>query len=125
MTEFITKLPRGTPSSKSIKDSAVGFAKVMSFGTYYYIPITKKALKVLPLKIRRGKIVCEDFNLEISIDKMLRSFVQAIEIQIRESVGAGVYEDLRVEMNEGLERLYAPHLKLKIKAGMKQKRIGI
>jgi tRNA U54 and U55 pseudouridine synthase Pus10 len=117
-------LPKDVELSEYLREKAGnrGYISIFLYGQTYYVPISKEIKKILgKYKIyKESSINCENPHIE----EALRTITDAVYLQVRETVGCEVYEDLHRELSETFEALYEDHLRQKIDEKLKTKRIG-
>ena len=127
MLEVVSTLPEGVsiseyPQKKATKRKYT-FFKVTSCGYPFYIPITKEAWAVLGLKdddfqqhddsINGEKIMtftCHKPN----VDEFLRQIINAIYLQVRDNVLGGVEDSVMRTVEDRLNELLRPSLRVEI-----------
>ena len=111
------KLPKNIPMSQYLKEQALGYFCIQFYGVHYYIPFTKDMKKVL--KIKKEK---EYWNIpnELNLDDMLRTIVDSIYLQVRDTVGSEIHRDLDAELRETFSGLFENYLSNKIEDKFKK-----
>jgi len=119
--KVVYKLPKGYPTSKDIKRTAIAYYRYTLFGNEYYAPITAESKKLLRFKVRKGKIVFESYMQEKRLGKYLGDVTLQSYYAIRDFVGQEVYKDLDRNIKQGLENMYQNELEKRIKKGIEKK----
>lgn len=107
------------PKGVAIRDNAKIYIEIMHFGNYYYIPVINKVKKFFDIKRYRGElqIVSDDGLL---LEKFIREIINAVYLQVRDTIGEDVYRTLSGEIKEGLEEMYSAKLLKAIESGMEK-----
>jgi hypothetical protein len=92
-------------TSPDLKERADGFFRVQHFGITYYVPVTKEMKKLLKLKRKGDKIEFSTIDSTYMIDKMLRDIIAAVYIQLRDTVGAEIKEELMGELKGNINKM--------------------
>jgi hypothetical protein len=119
----VEDLPEDAITSEHAKENAEVYAEVLYFGDSYYIPITRKVKKAFNMK-RRGKKILMSCNDHILFDDFVRDIINSVYLQVRDTVGAGIYRQLSGEVKSGLEKLFSNQLMGTIGNGFEQRQIG-
>lgn len=112
--ETIKKPPDDIPISPDAEENAMAWIPVLMSGTKYYIPLNMNLKLALKLKERAGKFYCDTYKQYSHIDKALRDILSAINIQVRDTIGANITASLSNEIQEGLQKLYMKQLHTKV-----------
>ena len=105
-------LPEDAQVCEDIKNRALYFMAIMYSGYRYYIPLTGEIKKMLGISIRTfrdGKarpVNCDEFK----IDKGLRDIIHSVYLQIRDTVGAEIHDEISRQVSDGLQKMFQVHL---------------
>jgi hypothetical protein len=114
------QLPPGIKLCPDLIERAEFFIEIKYLGYRYYIPITKKAMKVL-------KITRRDLNSEFLLNTRMEGFFQdivaSIYLQIRDTIGAEIHRQLSEEIKSGFENLFSNNLEKLISNKFEQKQL--
>ena len=115
-------LPDTVKTSPDMKGRAKYFMVILYMGMSYYIPLTKEIKKVLGISLCtvKGKIRLEDCD-EIKIDEGVRDIIASVYLQIRDTIGVELHDQLSRQITEGLKQLFDQSLGSSIINGMNQK----
>ncbi|HUT00634.1 MAG TPA: hypothetical protein VMY59_09985, partial [Candidatus Thermoplasmatota archaeon] len=98
--EIIKKkdLPKNISLSQHLLEQCTEIVEIDFFGVKYYIPLTIEINKV----IKRGKF--GHYNL-IKNDNLLQDIINAVYLQIRDTVGADIHSQLSQQIEEGFSKM--------------------
>jgi len=116
----VEKLPDDVKLSPHIIGMSEGFVRVQFYGNDYYVPITKDLRKLLGIKIKNGLLVLS-YKKEKLLQDYFRHFIDAIYLQLRDTIGAQVYEDLSEEIKKSFEDVFVKSLDNSIIQRLNQK----
>jgi len=107
--EIIKKkdLPKNISLSQHLLEQCTEIVEIDFFGVKYYIPLTIEINKV----IKRGKF--GHYNL-IKNDNLLQDIINAVYLQIRDTVGADIHSQLSQQIEEGFSKMFSLPLAKKI-----------
>ena len=112
--KLIKRLPKGIELSPDIRERAEGYIVIMRFGTNYYVPITKELKKNLGIKRRGKKFFFKFDHSYYRIDKMLRDIIAGVYLQVRDTIGADIHQQISAELSKGFEKLFENAIEGKI-----------
>jgi len=116
MLSIVTKLPKEIELSPDIKERTEGYIEIRRFGLLYYVPITKEMKKEFGIKRIGKKFIFKSWKSEHRIEKLLRDIISGVYLQIRDSVGAMIHQQISQELSEGFEKLFEKTIEGKINA---------
>ena len=105
------KLPKNVELSKDLKERAIGYFEVMLYGIKYYIPFTKEMKKVLHIKKEKDKWKVPN---ETKLSRMLQTIISAIYLQLRDTIGAEIHQELDRELRNTFSGLFEKYINNKI-----------
>ncbi len=107
--EIIKKkdLPKNISLSQHLLEQCTELVEIDFFGVKYYIPLTIEINKV----IKRGKF---GHHTLIKNDALLQDIINAVYLQIRDTVGADIHSQLSQQIEEGFSKMFSLPLAKKI-----------
>jgi hypothetical protein len=116
------ELPEDCKTCPDLLERAKYFASVQYIGKIYYIPITPHTAKILGLITTRlpTKEECP-FSKEQSIDKFFQDQIAALYLQVRDTIGSEIYQNLSTEIKKGFEGFFEKNLDIAIINKLDQK----
>ncbi len=99
------KLPKGVPLSQHLKEKAKAYYGVRFYGRLYYIPITKESKKLFGLKTKGRKILIDDYKTMGRAEVFIRDIIDSVYLQMRDTVGAEVHQELSNQIKRGFAQL--------------------
>ncbi len=122
MLEYTDKLPDDIELSKFLNEKANGYFVVILHGMKYYIPLIKEMRQIFKIKIVDGHIQSPaSFKGQQKIFHILQYIIDAVYLQMRDTVGGEVYGKLDRNIKDGLEKMYTNILQQTIIGGMNNK----
>jgi hypothetical protein len=101
--EVIAKkdLPSHIKLSQHLLDKCLFILEVDLFGRPYYIPITKEVERVIKMKepFKNGVTLADDTD-------MFRDVINALYLQMRDTVGSEIHQHLSAQIEEGFSKLF-------------------
>jgi len=101
--EVIAKkdLPSYVKMSKHLLDRCVFVLEVDLFGRPYYIPITKEVEQVIKFKepFKNGVTLADNTGI-------IRDVINALYLQMRDTVGSEIHQQLSNQIEEGFSKLF-------------------
>jgi hypothetical protein len=112
MISYRKTLPDNVKLSGHLKEQADGYIGVTSLGKTYYIPITKDCKKLFGIK-RRGETI--EFTkgklMDIyKFDDFIRTIINSIHLQIRDTIGIEIREELMREVMDKMNNVIVPQI---------------
>lgn len=106
-------LPKYVSLSEDQRSRCEELLVIKYVGVDYYIPVTKEVTKVIKLfDSKRFNTRTEDF---------FRDIINAVLIQIRDSIGADIHRQLNQQIAEGFEKMFDVPLQKQIREKLDQK----
>jgi hypothetical protein len=115
-------LPPDAKISEDLKQRAEFFMGVKFLGHPYYVPLTKEAKKIFQLHIKDGTLQIS-FGQNQKIEEFLRDLIASVYLQIRDTVGAEIFQKLNLEISETFSKMIQEQLSMKIENSFEQKQI--
>lgn len=97
--------PRLSPDIRA--KSGGWFFQVLLFGIPYFIPVTTELKKLLGVRIRNGRAVYRVYADEHKIENLFRDLVASVYLQIRDTVGSEIKDQLSRQMEDGFTNLFS------------------
>jgi len=113
---IVYKLPKDVELSQYLRDKALAYVVIMVGGIDYYVPITKQMKREFAIIERKGKLIFT--KSEIRVEDILREIIDAIYLQVRDVVCAGIEESLDQKLKEGFSTLFEKFLHKKVEQEM-------
>ena len=108
--DFAKKIPKEIELSPDLKSRAKGYIEIMYFGVTYYIPVTKELQKVFNIKKIKGQLSFENYKKGRYIRKCLQDIIAGVYLQIRDTIGAELHQQLSRKIEEGFGNLFSNYL---------------
>jgi hypothetical protein len=110
MMYVVHELPEGVRLSDHLRSQADFYIAVQSFGISYYIPATPRIRRLLMLD-KHGLDAKPDMRLKwwrMSKADAIRDIIQAIELQVRDVVLAGIEQNVTDTLLDRMRDLMSP-----------------
>ena len=120
LSEIIYELPKSIELSEDLRERAIAYMKLKSFGRTLYVPITAELKALLHLPVKDGKLVA-DWETTNRLERVLLDILRGAELQLRDEVGAEIEATLLGEVTDSFERLFAKPIKALVKEKLNQK----
>jgi len=92
-------------TSLDLQERADGFFRILNGGIEYHIPVTKEMKKLLKLKRRDKTIEFPTHKSSYMVEHMLRDIISAVYLQLRDTVGSEIKEDLMTELKDSIGKM--------------------
>lgn len=102
MITFVREKPGGAQLSDYLCEKAEGYVVVMLYGKDYCIPLTPDIKKVCGISRQGDRLIFKKGD-SLKFGKMLQSIVDAVYLQVRDTVGSEITKSLSGQLNEFLE----------------------
>lgn len=112
--KILTKLPKDACSSPHLKEKAEGWIAVMYFGITYYILVSKEFKKAFKVKRKRNILIFPSYEQEKAVESFLRDLIASMYLQIRDTVGSEIHQQLSEEITDGFAKLLSKNLESKV-----------
>jgi hypothetical protein len=116
--KYHKKLPKGQEGilSPYLKEKAEGYVSFPLNGRQYFVPVTKKLRKLGELpKPKKGSDRWDiPYDMECALEGFLQTVADSIYLQMRETIGAEVYQDIHEELQETFEQMFTDKLSKRI-----------
>jgi hypothetical protein len=113
MLEFIktSDLPPECKTCDDMKERAHYFTVIKYLGTDYYIPVTPHIAKFLGFPIRHGPDVGTlPRGRDSAVYRFFQDLIAAVYLQVRDTVGNEIKEELGSQISEGFEKFFSGNL---------------
>lgn len=121
MINFTKKLPKDVDLSPDLKMRSEGYISIKLYGEDYYIPVTKEFKKVFKAKRIKNRLEFTSYKFENALEDFLRDLISSIYLQIRDTIGSEIHQQLNQELSHGFAKLFNKFLGQKIENGFKDK----
>ena len=121
LVDIVKKLPKDVELSEHLKSQAECYIEIMHFGVRYYVPVTKEFKKIFKIRKRKGYYYFEDYKLGSNMRAMLQDIISGVYLQIRDSIGAELHQQLSSEIKSGFAKMFDGFLGKKIETGLNNK----
>lgn len=118
MIEVIKDLPPEVETCEYHKDKAIAFIHFLSYGRSYYFPLTKESLKFLGIEQDNEGFILPASQLS-GLDSMLRDFLWAMHLQIREEFGDDIISTLTRKVEHGFAKMFEAGITKEVRALVK------
>jgi hypothetical protein len=115
---FIKNIPPDVPCCDDIKQRAICFMEIQLFGKLYYVPITRKAKKILGITESKGEFLVKN---RTDLEKVFRDIIAGTYLQIRDTVGSEIKSSLSDEIQVGLEKMFTNQLSIIVDKRLEEK----
>ena len=98
-------LPENANLSDDLKGRAKYFCEVYFFGLQYFIPLTKEMKKIFQVSIKKGCL--EPYGQANRVEEAFRDIIASVYLQVRDTVGSAIYQNLKQDIQEGFEKMFS------------------
>lgn len=121
MNEIVYKLPKGVSLSEHLRENALAYFGFGYMGHDYYIPITKEAKKLFKMNWVDGKLQFENHKEELRFGEFVRYITGAIYLQMRDTIGAKIHQEISQDIQNGFAKLFDRGLEKMIDQALNRK----
>jgi hypothetical protein len=115
-------LPKDAQTSEHLRKQAKYFIEVVYFGKPYYIPVTKEMKKIFGISIRKGEVIVNgSYYNGNRLNNFLQDLISVIYLQVRDTVAAGIHDDLSSQIKNSFEKMFEKGLYTTIEKKLDQK----
>ena len=79
-------------------------------GIRYYVPITKEFKKEFKVKRCKQRYEFLSYKSEKRIEDFLRDIISSVYLQIQDTIGSEIYQQLNRNLEQGFSKLFEIHL---------------
>jgi len=119
MMEFVIEKPDWAEMSDYLCEKAEGYVIILSMGIKYCIAVTPDLKKVFGLSRDKDRLYCKKGS-ELKVEKVIRSIMDSVYLQMRDTVGAQISSDLSDQLKDFMEEKLGPGFDALVSGKMKQ-----
>ncbi len=101
-----------------IREKALAYFIILLYGLKYYIPLTVGLKKLLRIKKVKNNFIFPSYKAERLLEDFLRTVVDSLYLQVRDTVGTEVHRELDSELRESFSKLFENFLVKKVESKM-------
>ena len=120
MLEFVKEKPEWAKMSGYLCEKAEGYVIVLLTGHRFCIPVTPDFKKAFGLTRSRDELYCKRGS-ELRVEKVIRSIIDSVYLQVRDTIGAGISANLSQQLNDFMEEKLGPGFDALVESQLNQK----
>jgi hypothetical protein len=121
MPEYTMTLPKHIALSPHNREKADGYLKVLLYGKTYYVPLTREMKRAFRIHRRGAGVSFDSFGMEMAFDDIVRTVIDATYLQVRDTVGAEIKEDVLRLVNDRMQAVLEPQIDKELDRRFEQK----